>query len=68
MVSMTEVDRGTEQTKDYQFGICCFSAKHTALRKKSKDLLAQTRKNNVKNSQKKQMNGRCIYVYAEDEA
>jgi len=43
MVSMTEVDRGTEQTKDYQFGICCFSVKHTALRKKSKDLLAQTR-------------------------
>jgi len=25
-------------------------------------------KNNVKNSQKKRMNGRCIYVYAEDEA
>jgi hypothetical protein len=31
------VDRGFEtqsdQTKDYKIGICCFSAKHTALRK-----------------------------------
>ena len=25
------------QTKDYKIGICCFSAKHTALRRKSKD-------------------------------
>ena len=35
------VDRGFEscsgQTKDYKIGICCFSAKHTALRRKSKD-------------------------------
>jgi hypothetical protein len=35
------VDRGFEprsgQTKDYEIGICCFSAKHTALRRKSKD-------------------------------
>ena len=28
------------QTKDYKIGICCFSAKHTALRRKSKDWLA----------------------------
>ena len=28
-----------EQTKDYNIGICCFSAKHAALRKKSTDLL-----------------------------
>ena len=27
-------------TKDYQFGICCFSNKHTALRWKSKDWMA----------------------------
>ena len=37
------VDRGFEpwsgQTKDYQIGICCFSAKHAALRRKSKDWL-----------------------------
>ena len=39
------VDRGFEsqsgQTKDYKIGICCFSAKHAALRRKSKDWLAQ---------------------------
>jgi len=27
------------QTKDYQIGICCFSAKRTALRRKSKGWL-----------------------------
>ena len=44
MVSMlvsSAVDRGFEpwsgQTKDYKIGICCFSAKHAALRRKSKD-------------------------------
>jgi len=35
------VDRGLEhqpsQTKDYQIGICCFFAKHAALRSKNKD-------------------------------
>ena len=34
-------DRGFEpwsgQTKDYTIGICCFSAKHAALWRKSKD-------------------------------
>jgi hypothetical protein len=38
------VDRGFEhrlgQTKNYQIDICCFSAKHAALRRKSKDWLA----------------------------
>jgi hypothetical protein len=29
------------QTKEYEFGICCFSDKHTALRRKSKDWLAR---------------------------
>ena len=37
------VDRGFEprsgKTKDYAFGICCFSAKHASLRRKSKDWL-----------------------------
>jgi hypothetical protein len=41
ILSSTTVDRGFEhrsgQTKDYQIGICCFSAKHAALRRKSKD-------------------------------
>jgi hypothetical protein len=27
-------------TKDYKIGICCFSAKHAAIRRKSKDWLA----------------------------
>jgi hypothetical protein len=43
------VDHGFEprsdQTKDNKIGICCFSAKHTALRKKSKDWLAQNQDN-----------------------
>jgi hypothetical protein len=29
------------QTKDYKIGICCFSSKHAALRRKSKDWLAR---------------------------
>ena len=43
------VDRGFEsrsgQTKDYKIGICCFSAKHATLSRKSKDLLAQNQDN-----------------------
>ena len=43
------VDRGFEprsgQTKDYKIGICCFSAKHAALRRKSKDWLAWNQNN-----------------------
>ena len=39
------IDRGFErrsgQIKDFKIGICCFSAKHAALRRKSKDWLAQ---------------------------
>ena len=54
MVSMftsSVVDRGFEprsgQTKDYKIGICCFSAKHAALRRKSKtvDWLAWSQNN-----------------------
>jgi hypothetical protein len=44
------VDRGFEprsgQTKDNNIGICCFCAKHAALRRKSKDWLAR-KQNNV---------------------
>jgi hypothetical protein len=43
------VDRGLDprlgQTKDYKIGICCFSAKHAALRRKSKDWLARNQNN-----------------------
>ena len=33
------------QTKDYTIVICCFSAKHAALRRKSKDWLARNQNN-----------------------
>ena len=43
------LDRGFDpqsgQTKDYEIGIWCFSAKHAALRRKSKDWLAQNQNN-----------------------
>jgi hypothetical protein len=49
MLSSSAVDRGFEllsgQTKDYKIGICCFSAKHAALRSKSKDWLARNQDN-----------------------
>ena len=43
------VDHGfkyrSSQTKDYKIGIFCFSAKHAALRRKSKDWLAWNQDN-----------------------
>jgi hypothetical protein len=43
------VDRGFEprsgQTKDYEIGICCISANHTALKRKSKDWWARNQDN-----------------------
>jgi hypothetical protein len=43
------VDRGFDprsgQTKDYAIGICCFSAKQSALRSKSKDWLTRDQNN-----------------------
>ena len=52
MVSVLDssaVDRGFEprscQIKDYKIGICCFFAKHTALRRKSKGWLARNQDN-----------------------
>ena len=43
------IDRGFEprsgQTKDYKVVICSFSAKHAALRRKSKDWLARNQNN-----------------------
>jgi hypothetical protein len=48
-LALNVVDCGFEtqlgQTKDYKIGICWFSAKHTALRTKSKDCLAQNQDN-----------------------
>ena len=41
VIASSTVDRGFEpqsdKTKDYKFGICCFSSKHTALMSKVKD-------------------------------
>ena len=49
MLALSVVDHGFKpwsgQTKDYQIGICCFSAKHAALRRKSKDWTARNQDN-----------------------
>ena len=49
MLTTSAVDRRFEpqsgQTKDYKIDICCFSTKHTALRRKSKDWLARNQNN-----------------------
>ena len=46
-LASSAVDRGFEprsgHTKDYKIDICCFSAKHAALRRKSTDWLARFR-------------------------
>ena len=45
VIVLSAEDRGfnpwSGQTKDYKIGICCFSAKHAVLRRKSKDWLAR---------------------------
>jgi hypothetical protein len=49
VLASSVVDRGfgprLGQTKDFKIGICCFSAKHAALRRKSKDWFAQNQNN-----------------------
>ena len=49
VLAWNAVDRGFEprsgQTKDYLIGICCFTAKHAALRRKRKDWLARNQDN-----------------------
>ena len=49
VLALSVVDRVFEslsgQTKDYEIGICCFSAKNAALRRKSKDWLARNQNN-----------------------
>ena len=49
VVASSAVDCGFEsrsgQTKDYKIGVCIFSPKHTALRSKNKDRLAQYQDN-----------------------
>ena len=49
VLASSAVDRGFEprssQSKDYKIGICCFFAKHAALKRKSKDWLARNQDN-----------------------
>jgi hypothetical protein len=49
VLASSAVDCGFEpwsgQTKDYKIGICYFSVKHAALRRKSKDWLAWNQNN-----------------------
>ena len=49
VLASSAVDRGIVsrlgETKDYTIGICCFSAKHTTLRRKSKYLLVRNQDN-----------------------
>ena len=35
----------SDQTKDYRIDMCCFSAKHAAVRRKNKDWLARNQNN-----------------------
>ena len=49
VLASSVVDHGFEprsgQTKDYKIGICCFSAKHAALRRTDTDWLARNQNN-----------------------
>jgi hypothetical protein len=49
MLASSAVDHGYEPrsglTKDCKIGICCFSTKHAAVRRKSKDWLAGNQNN-----------------------
>jgi hypothetical protein len=49
VLASSGVDSGFEpwsgQNKDYNIGMCCFSAKHAAVRSKSKDWLARNQNN-----------------------
>ena len=49
VLASSAVDHGFKtlsgQTKDYTIGICCYSAKHASLRRKSKDWLARNQNN-----------------------
>ena len=49
VLTSSAVDCGSEPRsgliKDYKIGICCFSTKHAALKRKGKDWLAQNQNN-----------------------
>ena len=49
VIASSSVDRGFKlrsgQTKDYNIGMCCFSAKHEAIMRKYNDWLARNQDN-----------------------
>ena len=49
VLASSALDRGFEprsgQTKDFKIGMCCFSANHAALKRRSKDWLARNQNN-----------------------
>ena len=49
VLALSSADRGFKyrsgQAKEYKIGMCCFSAKHAALRRKSKEWLARNQNN-----------------------
>ena len=52
------------QTKDSKIGICCFSAKHAAIRRKSKDWLARNQNNgSFSSTSRNQINFFRIYFH-----
>jgi hypothetical protein len=61
VLASSVIDCGYElrscQTEEYKIGICCFSAKNAALRRKSKDWLARNQ-NNVSESDRDEMSNR----------
>ena len=63
VLASSAIDGGYElgscQTKEYEIGICCFSAKNAALRRKSKDWLARNQ-NNV--SEWSDISTRCLLL------
>jgi len=44
-IHVFKLESPSGQTNDYKIGICCFSAKHVALRRKSKDWFARNQNN-----------------------
>jgi hypothetical protein len=65
VLASSAVDRGFElrsgQTKDYKISICCFSTKHAALRRKSKDWLALNHENVFKLSNMPYLPVNCCF-------
>ena len=69
VLTSNAVDCGFEppsgQTKDYKIGICCFCAKHTALRRKSKDWMAQNQINCLSEWDDMSIHGLCFSELAQ---